>query len=222
MADQNTTLIVLGFLLLAYLLVNQQRSAPEFKVNLVAEPRVSSESKLVDRTGSDWNHDGILVEQTGLDSFPEPPFAEDGSTNVKGGSHGTRDKPKVGDVEYQGTIAPWTDDAVEKGGPGYRDSYSQLKSQDEIYPNYYNKYEVFTSDYYPWWRNQHFWPYYTRSYNWQYRYPFFSSWRRPYYYNYWASPYYPSRSVLIKPYLRDMSQKSHMRQQLAQSFRRSK
>lgn len=111
---------------------------------------------------------------------------------------------------------------VSKGSSAHRDSYGQYKLQDELYPNYYNKTEVFTSDYYPWWRNQHYWPYYTRSHNWMYRYPYYSYWRRPHYYNYWASPYYPSRTILVKPYLKEMKNKTNLRRQISDSFRTSK
>jgi len=212
MLNQQTILLVLVFLVLVYLISNQ--------THILA---VTTPSALVDRTGADWNRSGSLVGEVGLDNKqPEPPFTEEPVTR-KGNL-----TPWVEEsVTSRGLVAPWTSDGSEvtegrSGGPGFRDSYSQLKMQDEIYPNYYNKYEVTTSDYYPWWTNQHFWPYYTRSHNWMYRYPYYSSWRRPYFYNYWASPYYPSRTVLIKPYLRDMARKQVMTDKLALDFRRAK
>lgn len=206
MLDQNTLLIVIGFLIFIYLFANQRPSS-EVQPVIV---RVNDSSALVDRTGSDWNRSGSLVEEVGLNKTPVPPF--DNSSI----------KPPFTEeaVKFKGTVAPWTPE--EPSGPGYRDSYGQLKSQDEIYPNYYNKYEVFTSDQEPWWRNQHFWPYYMRGYNLQYRYPYFEWWKRPYFYNYWSSPYFPSRTVLIKPYLRDEARKSLLRDKLAENFRRAK
>jgi len=224
MLDRNTLLVVIGFLIFIYLFANQRPGDPIMV-------RVNDNSELVNRTGSDWNRSGTLVKEVGLDNaVPIPPFTRDSIPEFK--SSGAPPFTEEA-VQYKGTIAPWTKEKSgprssasvtenEFSGPGYRDSYGQLKPQDEIYPNYYNKYEVYTSDNEPWWRNQHFWPYYTRGYNLQYRYPYYDWWRRPYYYNYWASPYYPSRTVLIKPYLRDQARKSILRDKLALDFRRAK
>jgi hypothetical protein len=192
----NTILIIVGFLFLFYLLSNSHSVVP-------VSSTTSVNDTIIERPVSNWSNIDEL--------YP------DGN----GGTEGT--------TVYKGVVPPWTDDkkvsedgTVTVGGPGYRDSNSQLKQQDELYPNYYDQYETYSSDYYPWWKNQHFWPYYTRSHNWMYRYPYYSSWRKPYYYNYWATPYYPSKSVLVKPYLRTKDRKATLKNKLEADFRRAK
>lgn len=162
---------------------------------LIETPSAETKATLVDRTGSDWNQSGHLVSEVGL-------------------------KP-----ELERTLPTWANQKTtvytDINQPIIAGGGHKVKT-DLTEPDYYHKTEIFTSDYFPWWRNQHFWPYYTRSHNWMYRYPYYSYWRRPYYYNYWASPYYPSRTVLVKPYLKDLEAKTRLRKEISDRFRTSK